>query len=384
MSASTELWLTFLLSMVLAYLTDRNSGYTDHVAGDGSYIRRNIRGNRFFYIMLVIVLVMFVGLRTWCNDTGTYIDGYLFLTSADGPILRGLDWSPGASPLFTAVNRILRHIGFSSQNFLMFYSLLTNGLYLWFVRKYSHDFSLSVFLFWTMGVYLFTAAAIRQTVAVAFGLIAVDGAAERNWKKLIFWCIVGCLFHPYVLLFLVAPFLQYPPWTKKSWLLIAACIACGVLLTYLLPTVLLIASVIGRGDEYSIAEFSGSGVNVFRFLVVWAPVVFSFFIRERMEKSDDRVNNMLMNLTMVNAGLMFIALFGTANYFARLANYFLIFQTLSLPWMLENLSRKNRRTMKIVIVLCYLLYFIFANVILTPFNTYFAKMTLGRYLRSLF
>ena len=43
---------------------------------------------------------------------------------------------------------------------------------------------------------------------------------------------------------------------------------------------------------------------------------------------------------------MFIALFGTANYFARLANYFLIFQTLALPWMLSYFDYKSKKTLR--------------------------------------
>jgi hypothetical protein len=87
---------------------------------------------------------------------------------------------------------------------------------------------------------------------------------------------------------------------------------------------------------------------------------------------------------MINAEIMFIALFGTANYFARLANYFLIYQTLALPWMFRFFNRKSQWLLTLGVILCYTLYFIFANVILTPFNTYFAKMSLWKYLQTLF
>lgn len=81
---------------------------------------------------------------------------------------------------------------------------------------------------------------------------------------------------------------------------------------------------------------------------------------------------------------MFVALFGTANYFARLANYFLIFQALAVPWIIVHFKEKDRSILRIIIIGCYMLYFIFANVILTPFNTYFAKMSLWDYLEGLF
>ena len=41
----------------------------------------------------------------------------------------------------------------------------------------------------------------------------------------------------------------------------------------------------------------------------------------------------------VFAGFMFVGLFGTANYFGRLANYFSIFPAIALPMILKNAFR---------------------------------------------
>lgn len=375
---SSTLWAPFFLSMLLAWLCDRQSSYVCGVLGEKQYVYKN----KLFYALLLLTMCLFIGLRKWCNDTGTYRDAYEYLVRDTGPLLQNISWAIGDSPLFQIANTILKRIGFSSQSFLMFYAFVTNGLYLWFLRKYSKDFWFSIFLLWTMGVYLFSAAGMRQAVAIAIGLVGIDRAFQKKWIPFVFWILVGSMFHPYVALFLVAPLMQFRPWTHKTWISIGVFAVLGFAMRSFMGMLLDITSVMGK--NYAVDDFSGEGVNLFRLLVVWAPIVLSLAANQLMRNSNDNEENLFMNFSMLNAEIMFIALFGTANYFARLANYFLIFQTLALPWMLKFFDSKSRRILKSAIVACYMVYFIFANVILTPFNRYFARMTLWEYLQSLF
>ena len=88
-----------------------------------------------------------------------------------------------------------------------------------------------------------------------------------------------------------------------------------------------------------------------------------------------------MNLTMLNGAIMFVGLFGTANYFGRLANYFLLFQSLSLPWMLKKIGGMDRRMLTILMVLGFAAYFYYANVINQPFDQDFARLSLAEYFK---
>ena len=119
-------------------------------------------------------------------------------------------------------------------------------------------------------------------------------------------------------------------------------------------------------------------------MVVWAPVILSFLARSLIRESDDRSDNLIMNLSMLNAEIMFVALFGTANYFARLANYFLIFQTITLPWLFRFFTTESKRLLTIVTVVCYLLYFLYANIINQPFDIQFNQISVWEYINSIF
>ena len=64
-----------------------------------------------------------------------------------------------------------------------------------------------------------------------------------------------------------------------------------------------------------------------------------------------------MNLSFLNGEIMFVALFGTANYFARLANYFCIFPVIALPRLFNMVPPKWRVLLKMVAIVCYFLFF---------------------------
>ena len=117
--------------------------------------------------------------------------------------------------------------------------------------------------------------------------------------------------------------------------------AAGFLLRPLLGMVVNITTRLG--EEYTISEFTGEGVNIFRVLVCNVPLVLSYIYRKKLFTDSSETENLMVNLTMLNGAIMFVGLFGTANYFARLANYFLIFQSLSLPRMLKKIGGRDGR-----------------------------------------
>lgn len=137
------------------------------------------------------------------------------------------------------------------------------------------------------------------------------------------------------------------------------------------------------GEEYTSESFTGDGVNIFRVLVCNAPLVLSFLYRKQMFENTTREENLIVNLTMLNGAIMFVGLFGTANYFGRLANYFLIFQSLSLPWMLKRIGGREGRMWTMLVVLGYVGYFYYANIINQPFDQDFARLTVSEYLTQL-
>lgn len=68
-----------------------------------------------------------------------------------------------------------------------------------------------------------------------------------------------------------------------------------------------------------------------------------------------------MNLSLLNGEIMFVALFGTVNYFARLANYFYIFPIIALPRLFNMVTPKWRTPLKIVACMCYIVFMFYEH-----------------------
>ena len=160
--------------------------------------------------------------------------------------------------------------------------------------------------------------------------------------------------------------------------MLAIFLAAGFLLRPMIGTVVSITTLLG--EEYTVSSFTGDGVNIFRVLVCNVPLVLSFLYRGQLFGNSSKAENLIVNFTMLNGAIMFVGLFGTANYFGRLANYFLIFQSLSLPWMLKKIGGRDGRILKILMVAGYLVYFCYENAINRPFDQDFARLSLSEYL----
>lgn len=346
-----------IFSLIMAFFSGRNSTFELDKYGERKYVHKE----KLFYILMAVGMAVFVGLRTRGNDTFTYRQMYEGI-AADHLTFSDIDWlNFSAAPGFKFVSIFLNNIGATTQDYFMVFALFTVCIYLWFIRKYTNNILFSVYFFITMGVYTFTMAAIKQTTAVAFLLIATDRAISKKNVRFLFWVLIAELFHPYAFVFLIIPFLFFNPWSSRTWWLLGGTIVIALSLSYLMGGILSMTDMLGA--SYGENEFSGEGVNIFRVLVVWIPVVISFFGKEKLRSNNDRISNLCINASMINAVIMFIGLFGTANYFARLANYFLIFQTISLPWLFRFFDNSNRKIFEMISIMCFFLYFYYDTVI---------------------
>lgn len=365
-----ELVILMLITIALAWCADH--------AGFGP--ANSERRHRLILCSFVIFVLLagFAGLRTRCNDTGAYKHGYELITENSW---EASDKSVGSNPLFNWINYQLKMRGVSTQNFLMFWAVLTMGCYVAFVHGCSVNYPLTVFLLFTTGSYTFAFAGIKQAAAVGIAIIAVMFALKKKWVPFDVCVLVAVLIHPYALMYLLVPVMEFRPWTKWTYWMLAIFLAAGILLQPLIGTVVNITTLLG--EEYTVSSFMGKGVNVFRVLVCNVPLALSFLYRKKLFANTSEEENLIVNLTILNGTIMFVGMFGTANYFGRLANYFLIFQSLALPWMLKKIGGKAGQILTVLMVIGYAAYFYYANVINLPFDQDFARLSISEYFAQL-
>lgn len=368
-----------VISLLLAFLSQQRSRRKLNSLDRVEYIYKD----RFFYFLMAFAMAFFVGLRTRGNDTGAYRQMYENMQPGANPLQLLVTTELASSPGLNFLTAILRNTGASTQDYFMVCALITVLTYLWFLRKYTTDIWLAVFYFITMGVYTFTMAAIKQTMAVAFLVIATDRAIEKKWLRYAFWMVIAELFHPYAFIYLVVPFLSFRPWSSRTVLLLAGTLVMALSLSRFMGSIGDLTTALGF--DYAENEFSGAGVNIFRVIVVWIPLVLSYICKGQLHYTQNRAQNMIINLSMMNSVIMFIGLFGTANYFARLANYFLIFQCLALPMILQQFTASSERQLRILSELGFIGYFYYGtNVVYGKFENDYAFISMADFFRQLF
>ena len=364
-------------ALLLAFLSDKRSSYVLEAGGRKRYVQKDLA----IYLVMTISLAVFVGLRTRGNDTYAYRNTYENFTPSGLHNIAAIDWRQlSGAPGLQCLTIVLKTLGFSVQDYLMVTAVFTICTYLWFIRKYTCSIWLSIFYFLTMGVYDFTMAAIKQTMAVAFLILATDGAIQKKWPKYVFWLIIAELFHPYAFVYLIVPFVGFRPWSSGMRYLLVGALAVVAFMSGFLSLVDSVTE--SLGFSYGADEFSGAGVNIFRVIVVWVPLALSFLGRKRIRSIESRATNIILNLMMVNSVIMFIGLFGTANYFARLANYFLIFQVIGLPYVLTLFDRDDAKKLKQLSVIGFAAYFYYGAAIANGgIDANYSFMSLLEYLR---
>lgn len=370
-----QLWILIAMTLALAWLyTQTHMGYSKEILYEQKV--------SIIFIAMTILLGGFLGLRTSYNDTYTYKQVYE--STAVFPMFwNTFNPSLSADPGFNLCNAFFKTQGMSTQNWLMLYALITMGLYLHFIRKNHNVLSLNLFLFFGVGSYVFAGAAIKQSIATAICLCALPLALEKKWIKFFFAVFLASTFHMYALIYLVVPVLMFQPWTKRTVLMIFGTIIIAFSLRNLFGVINTITTSLGEG--YGATEFSGEGVNIFRVFVCNVPIILAFFFHDDIFQDSSRQENLMFNLSMINGCIMFIGLFGTANYFARLANYFVAAQAITLPWMVSKISSKYRTIIYVSMVVGYLLFFYYdCNVVYGAFGSRYQRLTVSQYLQQLF
>lgn len=360
-----------VLSVLMAWLIQYTYVGTPNSLGTKS-------AHRIFGFILFAMMALFIGLRTHYNDTSTYRAGYAALQRFP-EFWDGFQTKIGENPGFHITSGLLKTFGVSTQGFVLFFSAVTIGLFLLFLRWFSCNFTLTVFLFFMTGMYMLSAAAIKQNMAVAICLLALPFALRRKWVPFVLLIGFAATFHPYALMYLAVPLLTFKPWHGKTYLLLIGFVCAGFALESLLGSIIDITAMLG--DEYSVESLQGEGINVFRVLVCNVPTFLTFVYQKELFYDSKPRDNLMINLCMINGAIMFVGLFGTANYFGRLANYFTIFQAIALPWIVSKLrDPKTRRLLTYAMVSCYAMYFLYSNTINGSFDMEFNRITLREYL----
>lgn len=310
------------------------------------------------FYLLSAILILFVGLRTAHNDTEVYKIGFERLdTGVDA--FRNIDWTLAENPGFKTFSIGLKTFVSTDDRVMIFLSsLMTVMLFLLFYRKWTRNFGLTIYLFIASGMLLFTMAALKQVLAMSIGLLGITCFLKNKRKWFVVCVAIATTIHVYIVFYLLANLLSDRLWSKKVMLTIAGAVIAGIFVDAFSSLANSVTQIVGADYEKH-GELSGRGVNILRFLVYTVTPVLTWKYRGRVNKSRNRALILFSNFTLIGWCFMFIALFGNANMYARMAMYFDPFMHLTLTAMLVQATPNSNRIITIsMCIMGFLLYFL--------------------------
>ena len=363
-----------LSSVILAFLTEKAT-----IGG-----HRVSLSSKLFFAMLVCVLAFPVGLRTYYNDTYAYIQGFQqstplleLLQSGELHILK--------NPAFRIYESLIHTLTGNYHIFFLVSAFFTQYAFAKTIYRYAHSFPMGIAIYICLGTYVFTFAALKQTLAMAIAMLAIPYLLEKNFPQFFFLIFLAFLFHTYAILFIVLPF-----FTEKIW---------GWRTIFLLLIVFVVMgnfeSVIGSFLDYandqgkSIAEyevFDDNQINIFR-VAVYAvvPLLSLLFQRYLTASSKTQTYNLLIHMSIISWAFMLLGTVNGANMFGRMANYFELGMICSLTWIIDKVfTKSSARLIYTVALTCFLGYFYYAYQINLNFDTSYTSITIFQLIQSLF
>lgn len=348
---TTDLIVVFSLSMLFSWLGQTFPGRSKNALG-------KFKPNLLGFIIPAAIIILYSGLRKSIGDTGYYIHTY----ELDAEKILTAPKITDSSYLFTLFQYLLHQIEADYSVFIMISSIVTLLPLMWTFYKFSANYTLSVFLFFTMGIYASTMNGIRQYIAV--GIIIIGSKYIFSPQKSDFWkllplIILASLFHSSAVILIPIYFLsRRRAWSAPTFISVFVGVVGLIFISMFLPSFLSIlkdTSYSNYADGwFTSGNETGTGLLrvVFNCLPTILAAVFSKQVRQFGPVAD-----ILINISLVHSAIYILASYNWI--FARFAFYTYAFVVLLMAMIFVSVMRDNKyRFLAIVLLSIYFIFFI--------------------------
>ncbi len=183
---------------------------------DNAGYRTGKRNNIVLFLSCFSIYVLMVLKAPISGDYSRYAIN--FLDSVNKTIQ--FYWDRNFDPGFYILTKIIGEIHFST----VFYFAVTSAIIclslFFFIKRYASNKSYALYFYYTIGLFAFSLAGLRQALAMSICLFAYEAARRR--KIIPFLILVGAAYlqHKSALFFLPVFFVGWVPWKAKYHLII--------------------------------------------------------------------------------------------------------------------------------------------------------------------
>ena len=356
-------WFPLIWILIGGVLFDRFPKVTLRV--NGRYHRRWYWISAFF---VVLPLILWSGFRHSFVDTFAYIRAFNTTSSnlADIPALIAEDSKDVG---FYSLIIVLKAMGVKTYTgFFMILAIIQMLCIVYFFRKYSPNFWISIFLFVASTDYLsWMHNTIRQFTAVCILLVAFDLLVERRYFLFSIIVLLCSTIHGSALMmFPLAYVMRGTALNRKTLLVIAATVVLIPFLDQFMPFLSDMLSDTQYSDVTSnYIWVNDDGTNPVRVLVYSVPALVAFFGWKYVRTSDDPAMNMCVNASVITMALYLISAFTSGIYIGRLPIYTTLHGYVALPWMFKQIFEKNSISLMNVLMLTFYVLFYYYQISIT-------------------
>lgn len=317
----------------------------------------NNKPNKIFSLFAVLILIFVSGLRWNVGDTQTYIHHFEVMSSKFSDTLNTISYE-GADNGFKILSGFIKaFITQDPQVYILILSAITIILIFIVLYKYCDMLEVGVFIFITLGNYLVSMNAVRQSLVAAILFSVFTLIYNRKWYIYIPIVLISATMHNSATIFILLYFIV----NTEAWGKISKTLLFGGILSYLLyPITGRVIVGLLESTQYSvygegIITGSAGSSNIIRTLVYAVPVIFAYIKRDEL-KERYKYYNIFVNFSILN--LNFMLLSNAASWiFARYCIYFSLYSIVLLCWCIKSLKHKKER--RVVYYWCIVLFSIY-------------------------
>lgn len=237
------------------------------------------------------------------------------------------------------------------------FAFVTLWLLLKAMYEQSLDFSMSFFLFMTLGIYFQTFNTVRYYLALAIVLYAMKYIWEKDWIRFVLWILFAALFHKSVLLVIPVYWLASKRW--KTWQILGM-LVLSVLAYILKGPVLQLALFLY--PSYRGTVFLEGGTSVTSILRTAVILIVSVWYWHRYGNECKEQDKYWFYAQLNFVALLVYVFFSFLPVVTRIAYYFSISQLFLIPMVVHGIPKERMKKyvygMMLVVCIGYLLLFL--------------------------
>ena len=319
------------------------------------------------------LLVYFVGMRTSFADTPAYIIWFNETDTNFSNLVDIYQKEHEGIGFVLLMKMFKRYISEDINAFFMFLAIFQGFTITKLYRKYSINYSFSVFLFMASTTYVWFMNGIRQFTAICVVLCFFDYILNRKFLRFLLIVLIAASIHSTAIIWIPMYFIiWFKPFSWRIWVCVVATLIVFFFInefTTLLDSSLEGTVYEGTGEHLmnytdEATGFTDDGVNILRVLVAAVPPAIALWRRKEIEAISDPMIDICINLSTASVGIYLLGMVTSGILVGRVPMYFMILNFILLPWLIEKAFVGRFRTiMKILCVLFYCAYFYYVMVV---------------------